>query len=77
MLSYVNPAHFMTLHVTSLTSRHLFHSFSHFYTFFPKMEQPLDLSSTSFKKQVSSFHFYVFQLKSKTKYLNLYTNLIT
>ena len=24
------------------------------------MEQPLDLSSTSSKKQVSSFHFYVF-----------------
>ena len=77
MLSCVNPAHFMTLYVTSLTSRHLFHSFSHFYTFSPKMEQPLDLSSTSSKKQVSSFHFYVFQLKSKTQYLNLYTNLIT
>ena len=41
------------------------------------MEQPLDLSSTSSKKQVSTFHFYLFQLKSKTQYLNLYTNLTT
>ena len=41
------------------------------------MEQPLDLSSTSSKKQVSSFHFCPFKLKSKTQNLNLYTNLIT